>query len=284
MYIGHLNFQPKSFFGPYNLRDPFPTLVVVTENAGTQVISLQNLQSPLHPGFTLSTPVSSLPDKVNRGHPSSVKNKHQNTSHAFFYTSHSLTFVKSHSLPVRHTVDSQFVTQCRLWDYYLGCLATQININKWEDGRKSWRSSWPSGDSLTQRGGSSACCVGFSAICGADGWSPGQRAAGLSLHVTRMMWAGSLQALVNTFLYHRLVKGLGETHGLFTIEQLALALAFHLYCSLSITLSPCGASLGWYLGVGNIDEILYHSIWKSRYWHMSWYRYCVNFIEKPFYG
>lgn len=33
MYIGHLNFQPKSFLCPYNLRDPFPTNMVVTENA-----------------------------------------------------------------------------------------------------------------------------------------------------------------------------------------------------------------------------------------------------------
>lgn len=73
--------------------------------------------------------------------------------------------------------------------------------NLW--GRKSRRSSWPSGDSRTQRGGSSTrCVVCFGAICGADGWSPGQRAAGLSLHVTRMTGAGSLRALVNTFLNH----------------------------------------------------------------------------------
>lgn len=56
-----------------------------------------------------------------------------------------------------------------------------------------------------------AVCVCFSAICGADGWSPGQRAAGLSLRVTRMMGTGSLRALVNTFLYQNLVKGLCET-------------------------------------------------------------------------
>lgn len=56
-----------------------------------------------------------------------------------------------------------------------------------------------------------ARCVCFAAICGADGWSPGQRAAGPSLHVTRMMCAGSLRALVNTFLCYRLVKGLGKT-------------------------------------------------------------------------
>ena len=38
MYIGHLNFQPEHLFCPYNLRDQFPTVVVVTENAGTLLI------------------------------------------------------------------------------------------------------------------------------------------------------------------------------------------------------------------------------------------------------
>lgn len=38
MYIGPLNFQPEPLFWPSNLRDPFPTIVAVTENAGTLLI------------------------------------------------------------------------------------------------------------------------------------------------------------------------------------------------------------------------------------------------------
>lgn len=40
MYIGHLIFQPEPLFCPYNLREPFPTPVVVSENAATPDIFL----------------------------------------------------------------------------------------------------------------------------------------------------------------------------------------------------------------------------------------------------
>lgn len=70
MYIGHLNFQPEPLFCPYNLRDPF---VARTGNAGTAACFILNSQSQMLLGFPLTTPVSSLPDKVNRGQPSSVK-------------------------------------------------------------------------------------------------------------------------------------------------------------------------------------------------------------------
>lgn len=40
-----------------------------------------------------------------------------------------------------------------------------------------------------------------------------------------MMWAGSLRALVNTFLYHRLVKGLGKTHQLQLYKAVSLTLS-----------------------------------------------------------
>lgn len=48
------------------------------------------------------------------------------------------------------------------------------------------------------------------------------------------MWAGSLQALVNTFLDHRLVKGLGKTH---TFYKRVVSLSPFLSLSVPLLLS-----------------------------------------------
>lgn len=86
MYIGHAHLSFIHLF--------LQTPLSLCENIDTQVISLRILYSVLLPGFTLSTPISIFPDKVNRGHPSSVKNKHQNMSPPFFLSSHSLLLLR----------------------------------------------------------------------------------------------------------------------------------------------------------------------------------------------
>lgn len=79
--------------------------------------------------FTLSSPVPSFPGKVNRGHPSSVKNKHHNTTPAFlsaelalFVLSLSLSFPRSFflSLPVSRSAHPQFVPSVQIMRLLVG--------------------------------------------------------------------------------------------------------------------------------------------------------------------
>lgn len=189
-------------------------------------------------------PISIFPDKVNRGHPSSVKNKHQNMSPGSFLPSLSLfLLVFPSDLLQIHSLSVLYRLSLLIYLKFLGWVAWQ------------WYTTYASGSSEKSEGESPGdVYLTLWWLSHPEGWQQPslcvcvwvqsveqmaavlvQRAAGLSLCVTGMTGAGSLQALVNTFLYRRLVKRVwAKLKWLFTKEQYSLsmfsALALRVAC------------------------------------------------------